>query len=51
MYGIKINSNKTKFMLISRQGLSYSGVPLVADGQILKRITQNKYLGSGLHEE
>lgn len=50
-YGLKINSNKTKFMIVSRRKLPYSNARLIADGQTLERVAQYKYLGSWLHED
>ncbi|XP_060519890.1 uncharacterized protein LOC132698058 [Cylas formicarius] len=50
-YGLNINSNKTKFMIISRDRVPYVNAQLVVDGMALERVKKYRYLGSWLYDD
>lgn len=50
-YGLKINTAKTKFMVVSRRKTPYENARLIIDGTPLERVTKYKYLGSWLDDD
>ena len=48
-YGLKVNSNKTKLMIISRRKVPYTHAQLLVDGVALERVSCYKYLGGWLN--
>lgn len=50
-YGLKINSSKTMFMIVSRQKVPYSNAQITIDNTTIERVSRYKYLGSWLYEE
>lgn len=50
-YGLNINANKTKFMIISRDKLRYANSTPSIGNQLIERVEKYQYLGCWLHAD
>lgn len=50
-HGLKVNSMKTKVMIISRDNRRYEDASLAVDGSNLQRVFQYKFLGNWLRQK